>query len=75
MANQKRVVLCSGVAEYLEGETPDGNDENGNQLRDERGLCFERVGNRLNVYLTVERMDSAGLLWTQTLQTSVHYRN
>ena len=39
------------------------------------GLCFERVGNRLNVYLTVQKLNSDGFLATQTLQTSVHYRN
>ncbi len=73
--DQRRRVLCNGVAEYLDGETPDGTDENGNGLIDERGLSFQREGERIHVYLSVERRDSNGFLAQETLSTSVHHRN
>ena len=74
-AAEKRTVLCNDVREYLEGETPDGNEENGNDLTDERGLCFELDGDRLTIRLTLEKTDHEGRLATVTVETTVHFRN
>lgn len=40
-ADERRVVLASGVAELLEGEDFNGLDDNGNGLVDEAGACVD----------------------------------
>lgn len=75
----EQVVRWGGfVREYLQGETPDLTDENGNGLQDERGLSFEfdpatRV---LTIRLTVELIDiQLQRPVTRTVETSIQMRN
>lgn len=71
---EKRVVLCSGVREYLEGEVGDGDDDNGNGLTDEAGFNVHRVGDVLFVRLSLEEPVDTGSV-VRTLETSVRLRN
>ena len=73
--DETRVVLCHGVSELLEGETSNGLDDNDNLLRDEEGLSFQRIGEVMTIYLTVELIDSNDVLIRRTLETSVRMRN
>ena len=76
LATEQRVTLAKGVAEYLEGEIPDGaNDENGNGLVDERGLCFVLDGNELTIRLTLMRASLNGRTYVSTAESSVFLRN
>ena len=68
-------VLTHWVREFREGEEDDGNDNNGNQLRDEHGFCIERSGDIWVLRLTLERLDSNGVLVTETAETSLQPRN
>jgi len=75
-ANEQRTTLAKGVAEYLAGEVPDGvNDENGNGLVDERGLCFALDGNELTIRLTLRRSSLDGRIYESTAESSVFLRN
>jgi hypothetical protein len=73
--DEKTVTLCHGVSEYLENEILDGDDDNGNQLIDERGLSFARVDQNLVIRLSLERVDDEGRLFVRTFETSVWLRN
>ena len=68
------LVLCHGVREYLEGETANNADDNGNVLEDERGFCLERTEDSLVIRLTLEHIAESGLQ-TKTIETSVKLRN
>lgn len=74
-ANERRAVLCQGVREYLEGESFDGEDENGNGLIDERGFALDFSGSRVTVRLTLVGRDSNGHALASTVQRSVAFRN
>ncbi len=65
------VVLVRNVAAFLDGETDDDTDENGNGLVDETGLSFERVGSRVIVRLTLTRLDADGQRVTRSGESSV----
>ena len=73
--DEQTIVLAHEIREFLEGETQNGLDDNGNGLVDERGLCFERTGDDLALRLTLESRDREGRLVTRTLETSVYPRN
>ncbi len=75
LANERTVVLCHGVREYLEGEIADGDDDNGNLLLDERGLSFAALDEVLTIRLTCQRLDDAGRVLTKTVETSVLLQN
>lgn len=72
--NERRTVLCSGVAEMLEGEVANGADDNGNGVTDEAGFNVHRVGDVLWLRLSVEEPIETGTL-VRTLETSVRLRN
>jgi type II secretory pathway pseudopilin PulG len=72
--DEHRIVLCRGVAELLEGEQANGDDDNGNGVRDEAGFNVHRVGDVLFVRLTVEQAGEGGVI-ARTLETSVRLRN
>ena len=74
-AGERRVVLCQGVREYLEGESFDGEDENENGLIDERGFALDFEGGRVTVRLTLVSRDAKGHPLTSTAQRSVAFRN
>jgi len=76
LPSEKRVTLVRGVREYLEGEYPDGtNDENGNGLVDENGLTFTLHGKELTVSLSLESVDEDGTHRVRTVETTVYLKN
>ena len=70
-----RVVWTNLVAPYLEGEIPNGKDDNGNGLIDEKGLSFVVDRNAVTIYLTLDRKTKDGSVITKTVQTTVTCRN
>jgi prepilin-type N-terminal cleavage/methylation domain-containing protein len=75
LATEQSTVLARGVSEYLEGEIPNGADDNGNGLRDERGLSFDISGDQLTIRITVVSRDGNGRNVVRTVSTSVKVRN
>jgi prepilin-type N-terminal cleavage/methylation domain-containing protein len=73
--NEQRVILCENVCEYLQGENSNGVDDNGNGVIDERGFSIQRLGNVLNVRLSLEGAIPGRSLYVRTLETSVSLRN
>ena len=69
-----RVVWTSLVSPYLEGEIPNGMDDNGNGLIDERGLSFDVDRNAITIRLTLDRTVD-GRAITKTVETTVTCRN
>lgn len=72
---ERQVVWTSLVSPYLGGEIPNGMDDNGNGLIDERGLSFVVDRNSVTIRLTLERMLDGGESVTQTVETTVTCRN
>lgn len=69
---EKSAVLVQNVANRLERENGgNGLDDNGNGLVDERGLSFDRVGPRLTIRLTVERVGPDKVRVLETAQTTI----
>lgn len=73
--DERRVVWTSMVSPYLEGELPNGIDDNGNGLIDEQGLSFDVDRNSVTIRLTLDRVTNEGLVITKTVQTTVTCRN
>jgi len=73
--NANTVVWASGVPSILEGETPNGVDDNGNGLIDESGLAFEATGSKVTIRLTLQRKDSEQKQHQKTLKSVVTCRN
>ncbi|HVS17163.1 MAG TPA: prepilin-type N-terminal cleavage/methylation domain-containing protein [Planctomycetota bacterium] len=74
-ANEQTIVLCTGVAEFAEGETGAVGDENGNGLEDERGFSLQRDGELLTVRLTLQEQVEPGQVITTSVRTSIRLRN
>ena len=74
-ADQVRVVICNDVTEYYQGETPNGADDNGNDLTDEAGFHFEQDGDLITVRLCVGGVSSDGTRVMRTAETSIRLRN
>ena len=74
-AENRRVIWCNLVAPYLEGEIPNGIDDNGNGLIDEKGLSFTIEGQAIAMKLTLEKARSDGTVMTSTVETVVTCRN
>ena len=72
---ERRIVWTNMVAPYLEGELPNGMDDNGNGLIDEKGLSFVVERNAVTIRLTLERMGPDGQRFTKTVETTVTCRN
>jgi hypothetical protein len=60
---------------FLEGELPNGIDDNGNGLVDERGLTFTLDGNSVHIELSMERPGLEGTMITKSVRRSVTIRN
>jgi hypothetical protein len=73
-ANERRVVLCHGVRELLEGESADGEDDNANGVVDEAGFNVHRIGDLLYLRLSLEEPAEPEPI-VRTLETSVRLRN
>jgi prepilin-type N-terminal cleavage/methylation domain-containing protein len=74
-AGEQRVVLCRGVLEYLEGETFNGADDNGNGIEDEPGFHFERNGNVMTIRLSLGGQDHLGRVFVRTAELDARMRN
>jgi prepilin-type N-terminal cleavage/methylation domain-containing protein len=72
--SQKMVVICHGVAKWLEGESGNNLDDNGNGIVDEHGFSVQRIGDLLQVRLTVQGVGEAHgvIAWTATGALVVH---
>ncbi|MAG57236.1 MAG: hypothetical protein CMJ83_13165 [Planctomycetes bacterium] len=75
LSTEVTVVLLTDVAPYLEGETPNGGDDNQNGLIDEEGLCFSLVGDQLTIQITLGGRDAHGRVLLRTVSTTVVVRN
>lgn len=73
--DERRIVWTNLVAPYLEGEVPNGIDDNGNGLIDEKGLAFAIDGNTIHMHLTLERLLGDGTVLRQTVSKTVACRN
>ena len=73
-ADETRVVWTNLVSPFLEGEIPNGMDDNGNGLIDEKGLSFTVDRNAITIRLTLDRV-VAGRVITKTVETTVTCRN
>lgn len=73
--DERSVVLVKSVREFLEGEEPDGADNNGNLIEDERGFCIELQDASAVIRLTLLRRDPEGEVRLRTLDTTVGLRN
>ena len=74
-AGQISTVLCSGVAELLDGEVGNLVDDNGNDMDDESGFCLQTLGNLLIVRLTLLETDQDGKVLSRTVENSIRMRN
>jgi hypothetical protein len=72
--DERSVVWCDAVRALLEGEEPNGVDDNGNGLIDESGLAFEIDGNTVTVTLTLEKPSRGGRTVISTVETTVTCR-
>ena len=75
LASEVRTVICTGVAELLEGEFLNGVDDNGNGLIDESGFCVTREEELLILRMTTERAEGAAALLSHTEEIAVAIRN
>ena len=75
LATQRRIVLCKGVLEYLEGETFNGADDNLNGLEDEPGFHLERNGDVITIRLSVGKQGPGGVTLVRTAELDVRLRN
>jgi prepilin-type N-terminal cleavage/methylation domain-containing protein len=74
-AAQAETSWGGGIRSYLEGEYPNGLDDNGNGLVDERGLSFALEGQAIVVRLSIEGRDTKGHVMVRTVQGAVQPRN
>ena len=74
-ADEQRVVWSNRVQALMEGEIPNGLDDNGNGLVDEQGLNFLITGNRVIVRLTLAQVGENGEITEHTIETTATCRN
>ncbi len=74
-AEERRITWTRLVQPYLEGEIPNGRDDNNNGLVDEEGLVFQIEDDHIEVGLTLARVDSNGNLASFTSTRYVALRN
>jgi prepilin-type N-terminal cleavage/methylation domain-containing protein len=73
--DERMIVWSRWVSDFLEGEIPNGIDDNGNGLVDEKGLAFVIVGSQVTIHLTLERTEPGGKTILQSRSTVVACRN
>ena len=71
----RRLTWTRWASDYLEGEIPNGIDDNGNGLVDEKGLSFALKGREVTIRLTLERADQDGAVQLFTFERKVTCRN
>ncbi len=74
-AEEKKVVWTKLVSPMLEGELPNGVDDNDNGLVDESGLSFVIEGDRVLIRLTLQRPEIGGRTVAETVESVVTCRN
>jgi len=70
-----RVIWSKLASPYLAGEIPNGMDDNGNGLIDEKGLSFFIDRNAVTIQLTLGQLQEDGTTKSATVQTTVMCRN
>jgi hypothetical protein len=75
LPTQRSTVWADYVSEYLQGESPNGVDDNGNGIVDESGLCFTVDGTSILARLTLQARDSSGVLLRRTVSARIFFRN
>jgi len=73
--DERMVVWTRWVANYLDGETPNGIDDNGNGLIDESGLAFVVTGSQIEIFLCLERRGDDGQIVRHQRSAVVACRN
>lgn len=73
--DEMQTVWTRWVPGMMEGETPNGEDDNGNGLADETGLAFNRDEEQILVRLTLEREDRQKVTYVRTRSRRVTCRN
>lgn len=73
--DERRVVWSRWISQFLEGEVPNGEDDNGNGVVDEKGLSFDLEGDMVIIRLTIERPGPNGTTIRKTLRSQVTCRN
>ena len=73
--DERRVNWTNLVAPYLEGEIPNGIDDNGNGVIDETGLNFVINGDSVTIRLTLQRVLEDGTVVEYTQSSTVTCRN
>jgi hypothetical protein len=73
--DERMVVWTRWVAEYLDGEVPNGVDDNGNGLTDETGLAFVVSGTQVEIFLCLERRGDDGQVVRHQRSAVVSCRN
>jgi hypothetical protein len=80
LETEHTVVWSNWVPSLYQGETANGNDDNGNELSDETGLAFEVVQENLSslevyIHLTIERTNPDGREVPASRRVNVTCRN
>lgn len=73
--NERETTWTNVARPFLEGELPNGIDDNGNGLVDERGLTFTLDGNSVHIEISMERPGADGKPITKSVRRSVTIRN
>ena len=72
---ERSLVWSRSVPDNFDQEIPNGIDDNGNGLQDERGLSFDMQGAQITVRLQVQRPDPDGVVRSATKTANVTCRN
>ena len=72
--DEMRAVLSNSVAEFLDGELLNGEDDNGNQMPDEGGFCVQRIDDLLIIRVSFVGLDADGEQVTDTIEVFVESR-
>lgn len=73
---ERELIWSNSVPQAFEDEVPDnGVDDNANEIEDERGLAFTMDGARVDIHVTVERVNEHGRRQPVSKTTQVTCRN
>lgn len=75
LPEERSLVWSKSVPDLFEDEAPNGLDDNGNGLVDERGLSFDMEGSKITVRLELERPDPDGVVRRTVKVANVTCRN
>ena len=70
-ANERSMVWTRNVPNLLRGELANGDDDNENNIVDEEGLVFQKIGQNVHVQLSVERTDSRGVVHSSPTRSEI----